>query len=78
VKDKTSDRLADVLRILSDDETWERVETRLGQRLIRVYALSREPVRLDSTTAAVYHDPEGNTLFRHGYSKDHRPDLAQF
>jgi transposase len=35
-------------------------------------------VRLDSTTAAVYHDPEGNTLFRHGHSKDHRPDLAQF
>jgi transposase len=78
VKDFTDDRLADVLRILSDDETWERVETRLGQRLIRVYALSREPVRLDSTTAAVYHDPEGNTLFRHGHSKDHRPDLAQF
>jgi transposase len=26
----------------------------------------------------VYHDTEGNTLFRHGHSKDHRPDLAQF
>src|SRR5439155_25069947 len=35
-------------------------------------------VRLDATTAAVYNDPEGTTLFRHGVSKDHRPDLAQF
>ena len=78
VKDFTDDRLADVLRYLSDDETWEKVETQLGQRLIRVYNLDREPVRLDSTTVAVYHDEEGNTLFRHGHSKDHRPDLAQF
>ena len=77
-KDFTDDRLADVLRWLSDDETWEEVETQLGQRLIRVYDLKRGPVRLDSTTAAVYHDTEGNTLFRHGHSKDHRPDLAQF
>jgi len=78
VKDFTDDRLADVLRWLSDDETWQEVETRLGQHLIRVYDLKREPVRVDSTTAAVYHDTEGSTLFRHGHSKDHRPDLAQF
>lgn len=64
VKDFTDDRLADVLRYLSDDETWEKVETRLGQRLIRVYDLEQEPVRLDSTSVAVYHDTEGNTLFR--------------
>ncbi|RME44554.1 MAG: hypothetical protein D6791_12845 [Chloroflexi bacterium] len=78
VKDFTDDQLADVLRYLSDDETRKEVETRPGQRLIRVYALHREPVRLDSTRVAVYHDPEGNTLFRHGYSRDHRPDLTQF
>jgi len=78
VKDFTDDRLADVLRDLSDDETWEEVEAQLGQRLIRVYDLHREPVRLDSTSMAVYHDGAGHTLFRHGYSKDHRPDLAQF
>jgi transposase len=77
-KDFTDDRLADLLRWLSDDETWEEVEARLGQRLIRVYELKSEPVRLDSTTVAVYHDTEGNTLFRHGHSKDHRPDLPQF
>lgn len=78
VKDFTDDRLANVLRWLSDDEAWEEVETQLGQRLIRVYDLKREPIRLDSTTASVYHDTEGNSLFRHGHSKDHRPDLPQF
>jgi len=78
VKDFTDDRLADVLRWLNEDETWEAIETRLGQRLVRLYDLRRGPVRLDSTTAAVYHDTEGNTLFRHGHSKDHRPDLPQF
>jgi transposase len=78
VKDFTDDRLADVLEWLSNDDAWEEVENHLGQHLIQVYDLHQEPVRLDSTTASVYHDTEGNTLFRHGYSKDHRPDLPQF
>jgi transposase len=77
-KDFTDDRLADVLYWLSDDGHWAEVERQLGTCLIRVYDLERSPVRLDSTTVAVYHDTEGNTLFRHGHSKDHRPDLAQF
>lgn len=77
-KDFADDRLADVLRWLSDDQCWAAIEEQLGPRLIRVYDLKRNLVRLDSTTAAVYHDTEGNTLFRHGHSKDHRPDLAQF
>jgi transposase len=77
-KDFTDDRLADVLRALSQDQAWQEVETRLGQRLVRVYNLKRESVRLDSTTVAVHHNAEGATLFRHGHSKDHRPDLAQF
>jgi len=78
VKDFTDDRLADALRLLSDDDDWEEIETRLGQRLLRVYQLPTEVVRLDSTAVAVYHDADGTTLFRHGHSKDHRPDLAQF
>lgn len=77
-KDFADDRLADVLRWLSDDRCWADIEEQLGSRLIRVYDLKRNLIRLDSTTAAVYHDSEGNTLFRHGHSKDHRPDLAQF
>ena len=78
LKDFTDDRLADALRLLSNDECWEEIEQELGARLVRVYDLRRGRVRLDSTTVAVYHDVEGNTLFRHGHSKDHRPDLAQF
>jgi hypothetical protein len=61
VKDFTDDRPADVLRYLSDDETWKEVEIQLGRRLIRVYDLQPVPVRVDSTTVAVYHDTEGST-----------------
>ena len=78
VKDFTDDRLSDVLRYLSDDTTWEAIESRLGRRLVRVYELESEPVRVDSTSVSVYHDEAGRSLFRHGHSKDHRPDLAQF
>jgi len=78
VKDFTDDRLCDVLRMLSVDEVWEEIETELGQHLIRVYDLKRDRVRVDSTSGAVYHDEESHVLFRKGYSKDHRPDLAQF
>jgi transposase len=42
-----------------------------------VYQLPTETVRVDTTTVAMYHDPEASTLIAHGYSKDHRPDLAQ-
>ena len=46
---------------------------------LRVYALPQQTVRLDSTSVSVYQDaqpPAG--LIRHGVSKEHRPDLAQF
>jgi transposase len=77
IKDFTDDRLADVLEWFSKDRIWEAVENHLGQHQVQVYDLDEEPIRLDSTTASVYHDTEGNTLFRHGHSKDHRPDLPQ-
>jgi transposase len=66
-----------VLRYLSDDAKWTAIERELGGRLIRVYRLPKECVRLDSTTVSVYHDPEGTELIRYGHSKDQRPDLAQ-
>lgn len=78
LKDFTDDRLADALRVLSDDQTWQAIERELGHQLVNVYSLNSQVVRLDSTSAAVYHDTAGATLFRHGHSKDHRPDLAQF
>ena len=77
VQDFNDDRLGDVLRYLSDDASWTAIERELGQRLIRVYDLPQENVRLDSTTVSVYHEPEGTELIRYGHSKDQRPDLAQ-
>ena len=76
--DFNDDRLGDVLRYLSDDTSWETIEQGLGARMIRVYQLQQQRVRLDSTTVSVHHDPEGTELVRYGHSKDHRPDLAQF
>ena len=67
-----------MLRYLSDDETWQAIERELGQQLIRVYDLKHKPVRVDSTTVAVYHEVEEEGLFQYGHSKDHRPDLPQF
>jgi transposase len=78
VKDFTDDRLAGVLRYLSDDVTWQTVESALGQHLVRIYDLHDQPVRLDSTTVSSYHDPQDTELLRFGHSKDHRPDLPQF
>jgi len=77
VQDFSDDRLADILRYLSDDADWEAIEQEMGRRTIRVYQLSPACVRLDTTTVSLYHDPEGTALIRHGHSKDHRPDLAQ-
>ncbi|MEI2421125.1 transposase, partial [Arthrospira platensis SPKY2] len=62
---------------MSDDALWEKLETQLNQRLIRVYALPTDTARVDTTTVALYHDSETSTLAAHGHSKDHRPDLAQ-
>jgi len=66
VKDFADDKLADSLRLLSKEENWEQIERRLGQRLIRVYKLEIELIRLDSTSCAVYHDSEGKELIKYG------------
>ena len=77
VQDFNDDRLRDVLRYLNADASWTAIKQELGGRLIRVYRLPQECMRLDSTTVSVYHDPEGTELIRYGHSKDQRPDLAQ-
>ncbi len=53
------------------------IEDALNQHHLQAFALPRETMRLDSTTAAVYHEVEGHTLIGYGHSKNHRPDLAQ-
>src|SRR5437868_12358804 len=54
VRDLSDDRLADVLRHLSDDERWRAFEGELTGQLVRVYDLQADCVRLDSTTASSY------------------------
>jgi transposase len=73
----SDDRLGDALGQMSDDEVWQQIEDELNQRVIRVYALPTETMRVDSTTVARYHDEEESELIAYGPSKDHRPDLAQ-
>jgi transposase len=47
----SDDRLALVLDALAQPEPWQGFETALNERLIRVYRLQPQRVRLDSTTA---------------------------
>jgi len=75
--DFSDDRLADVLRLLSDDERWSAFESDLNQRLVRVYELRPSQVRLDSTTVSGHWSVTEEGLFQYGHSKDHRPDLPQ-
>ncbi len=75
--DLTDDRLADVLRALSDDPAWAAWEGAMNQQLVRVYDLHPTTVRVDSTTASGYWDVTDDGLFQFGHSKDHRPDLPQ-
>jgi transposase len=77
VLDLTDDRLADVLRLLSDDTYWTNFERGLTGRLLRVYDLRAERVRLDSTTVSGYWEVTEDGLFQFGHSKDRRPDLPQ-
>ena len=75
--DFSDDRLGDVLRALSDDDGWDAFESDLNQRLLRVYDLSAERVRLDSTTASGYWRVTPDGLFQLGHSKGGRSDLPQ-
>ncbi len=77
VRDLGDDRLADVLRHLSDDERWCAFEQELTGQLVRVYDLHADCVRLDSTTASSYGAVSEDGLLQWGHSKDHRPDLPQ-
>jgi len=77
VRDMTDDRLADILRVLSSDTHWLAFEQELMGRLVRVYDLQKECVRVDTTTVSSYAEVNEEGLLQFGHSKDHRPDLAQ-
>jgi transposase len=78
--DFTDDRLANVLTMLGVEERQAMIDERLNRDWITMYELSTEVTRYDSTTIAVYQEPEenGGGIIGYGHSKDHRPDLAQF
>jgi len=75
--DWSDDRLASVLDSLGSEAGWAAFEAELGRHTIRVYDLSTERVRIDSTTAIGYGMVSEEGLFQFGHSKDHRPDLEQ-
>lgn len=77
VQDLTDDRLADILRLLSNDTHWQAFEQELMGQLLRVYDLQASCVRIDTTTASSYADVDEQGLLQLGHSKDHRPDLPQ-
>ena len=74
--DFTDDRLADTLRDLSDDESWEAIERQIGRHVMRVYKLP-EPkcIRLDATSGAVAHDEKEHTLFKRGWGKNGKTEV---
>lgn len=75
--DFSDDRLADILDKLSQAALWSQFELQLNQRIIRVYDLQTDFVRLDSTTISTYAAVNPDGLLRLGYSKDRRPEDAQ-
>ena len=75
--DMSDDRLESLLRYLSKDIAWERIEQALSQRQLQVYDLSPKRIRLDSTSVSGFWNANEEGLFQRGHSKDHRPDLPQ-
>jgi len=75
--DFTDDRLAILLKYLSDREYWIGIEEELGKNTIAAYKLSKETVRCDATTVSKYHKTAEGGLFQFGNSKadPSRPQL---
>ena len=67
--DFTDDRLAAVLRHLSNMTDWRKVETGLARLSIRVYDLPTKTVRLDSTVYQTNHESDKSELFAKGRTK---------
>ena len=75
--DFTDDKLSLILNKLSNDEIWQKSERAVNKQMIRVYDLSLEVVRIDTTTASSYGQIKESGMVQFGHSKDHRPDLGQ-
>lgn len=68
--DLADDRLAACLNYLQGSEAWQAIEQEIGVRVIRVYELPTEIVRLDATVGSVNHDPLQHWLFQIGKAKN--------
>ena len=71
-QDFTDDRLARVLKMLSDDTLWQLIEEHLSRHTIRAYDLDMKKIRLDATTASTNHDPEKSNLISIGRTKENQ------
>jgi len=60
IQDCTDDRLAVLLSQLGDEQTrpGEQIELKLGQHLIRAYALPNETARIDMTSVSCIANPK--------------------
>ena len=75
--DFTDDRLGVLLKHLSENTYWEKIERELSERSIEAYRLPTETVRCDATTVSGYHKIKKGGLFQKGVSKDdpERPQI---
>ena len=75
--DLSDDRLAVLLRYLSQPTYWHPIEQELNERRVYVYDLAVEVIRGDATTASAYHAVVDGSLVQFGHSKDDpsRPPL---
>ncbi len=75
--DFQDDRLADMLDHLAQDDSWQDCEADLNRHTVRVYHLSPNLFRVDTTTANAYVEVLSELgLFQFGHSKD-RDDQPQ-
>jgi len=75
--DCSDDRLAQLLKHLSQPKDWHGIERDLNARSLEVYDLSQEVIRCDATTVSGEHDVTETGLMQFGHSKDDpsRPQL---
>ena len=70
VLDFSDDRLAHVLKYLSQAKYWHPIEQALNERSVTVYDLPTEVIRCDATTVSACHEVIEGGLVQFGHSKD--------
>ncbi|WPD22992.1 MAG: hypothetical protein SD837_00215 [Candidatus Electrothrix scaldis] len=68
--DFSDDRLAHLLRHLSNNTCWSKIEADLNQQTIEVYNLEPETIRCDATTVSADQEITEDGLVQFGHSKD--------